>query len=211
MMHINPVSEEMVLAPIFPTPGRCAASDAPRDDDTERTLESLYRAYAQPLRGFARRRVGRHEAEDLVQDVYLRLLQFGETSKLERPREYLYRVAANLAVDAARKLKVRARYAGEDADLSNACDGAANPERMIEISTELRRLREALDDLSPSCREAFLLSRFGNLTHVEIADRQGVSVRTIERRMADAQKRLQARLGLTAEANGPRLRASTRE
>jgi DNA-directed RNA polymerase specialized sigma24 family protein len=59
-------------------------------------LAGLYQAHATELKGFARRRVGREEAEDVVQDAYLHLLQRG--------------TAANLAVDFARKAKIRLRY-----------------------------------------------------------------------------------------------------
>jgi RNA polymerase sigma factor (sigma-70 family) len=69
-------------------------------------LAGLYQTYARELHGFARRRVGRQEAEDVVQDTYLHLLQRGTAATLEHPRPYLYRIAANLAVDFARKTKV---------------------------------------------------------------------------------------------------------
>ncbi len=176
----------MTLAPTFAS-HPCAR----RSDASQPTLDSLYRAHAPALRGFAGRRVGRHDAEDLVQDVYMRLLQHGAATALERPREYLYRMAANLAVDAARKSKVRSRYAEELC----ACAAETMCESGIESALELCQVRMFLDALSPMCREAFLLHRLGALTHVEIADRQGVSVRTIERRMANAQKQLDSRLG----------------
>jgi DNA-directed RNA polymerase specialized sigma24 family protein len=62
-------------------------------------LAGLYQAHADELHGFARRHVGRQEAEDVVQDTYLHLLQRGTAASLEQPRPYLFRIAANLAVD----------------------------------------------------------------------------------------------------------------
>jgi RNA polymerase sigma-70 factor (ECF subfamily) len=76
-------------------------------------LAGLYEAHAGELHGFARRRAGRQEAEDVVQDAYLHLLQRGTAATLEHPRAYLFCIAANLAVDLARKTKIRLRYAGE--------------------------------------------------------------------------------------------------
>jgi DNA-directed RNA polymerase specialized sigma24 family protein len=73
-------------------------------------LAGLYQAHATELHEFARRRVGRQEAEDVVQDTFLHLLQRGNAATLEHPRPYLFRIAANLAVDLARKTKVRLRY-----------------------------------------------------------------------------------------------------
>ena len=59
------------------------------------------------MHGFARRRVGRQEAEDVVRDAYLHFVQRGTAATLEQPRAYLIRTAANLAGDFARKAKIR--------------------------------------------------------------------------------------------------------
>ena|ERR1700740_1903229 len=59
-------------------------------------IAGLYQAYSRELHAFARRRAGRQEAEDIVQDAYLHLLQRGTAGTLEHPRSYLYRTAATL-------------------------------------------------------------------------------------------------------------------
>ena len=74
-------------------------------DISNAALAGLYRAHASELHGFARRRVRRQEAEDVVRDAYLHLVQRGTAATLEQPRAYLFRTAANLAVDFARKAK----------------------------------------------------------------------------------------------------------
>ena len=149
-------------------------------------LKGLYQAHATELTGFARRRVGRQEAEDVVQDAYLHLLQRGTAATLQQPRAYLFRTAANLAVDFARKAKIRLRYAGEVFDLDVTATGA---------SMELARLHASLAKLPPLCRDAFLLNRVEGLTHAEIAGRLGVSVRTIDRFMVRAWDHLRRHFG----------------
>ena len=162
-------------------------------------LAGLYQAHAGELHGFARRRVGRQEAEDVVQDTYLHLLQRGTAATLEQPRPYLFRIAANLAVDLARKTKVRLRYAGEGFGL--ACDAEApdSPEAAAGGAMELRRLQASLAELPPLCRDAFLLNRIEDLTHAEIAARLGVSVRTIDRCMVKAWEHLRGHFGRAYE------------
>ncbi|HEX3494774.1 MAG TPA: sigma-70 family RNA polymerase sigma factor, partial [Methylocella sp.] len=120
------------------------------------------------------------EAEDVVQDVYLHLIQRGTTATLEQPRAYLYRIAANLAVDFARRAKTRLRYAGDVFDLDT--NAVANPVAPLELA----RLDASLSNLPPLCRDAFLLNRIEGLTRAEIAGRLGVSVRTIDRYMVRA-------------------------
>jgi RNA polymerase sigma factor (sigma-70 family) len=162
-------------------------------------LAGLYQAHATELKGFARRRVGREEAEDMVQDAYLHLLQRGTAANLDQPRAYLFRTAANLAVDFARKTKIRLRYAGEAFDLDANAAALANPEAATGASMELARLHASLSKLPPLCRDAFLLNRVDGLTYAEIAERLGVSVRTIDRFMVRAWNHLRGHFGTEFE------------
>jgi RNA polymerase sigma factor (sigma-70 family) len=158
-------------------------------------LAGLYQAHADELHGFARRRAGRQEAEDVVQDAYLHLLQRGTTATLEHPRAYLFRIAANLAVDLARKTKIRLRYAGEGLEHACHAETPPSPEAAAGGAMELRRLQASLAELPPLCRAAFLLNRVEDLTHAEIAARLGVSVRTIDRHMVKAREHLRRHFG----------------
>jgi RNA polymerase sigma-19 factor, ECF subfamily len=158
-------------------------------------LAGLYQAHARELHGFARRHVGRQEAEDVVQDTYLHLLQRGTAASLEQPRPYLFRIAANLAVDLARKTKVRLRYAGEGFALDCNAEAPASPEAAAGGAMELRRLQASLAALPPLCRDAFLLNRIDDLTHAEIARRLGVSERSIDRYMVKAWEHLRGHFG----------------
>jgi RNA polymerase sigma factor (sigma-70 family) len=162
-------------------------------------LAGLYQAHAGELHGFARRRVGRQEAEDVVQDAYLHLLQRGTAATLEQPRAYLFRTAGNLAVDFARKAKIRLRHASETFNLGANAVAPANPEAAAGASIELARLHNLLSKLPPSCRDAFLLNRIEGLTRAEIAGRLGVSVRTIDRFMVKAWDHLRRHYGTEFE------------
>lgn len=158
-------------------------------------LASLYQAHAGELHSFARRRIGREEAEDIVQDAYLHLLQRGTAATLEHPRPYLFRIAANLAVDFARKAKVRLRYAEEHAGLACNAEAPPGPEAAAGGASELRRVEAWLAELPRLCREAFLLNRVEELSYSEIAKRLGVSVRSVDRYMAKASAHLRAKSG----------------
>ena len=158
-------------------------------------LAGLYEAHADELHGFARRRAGRQEAEDVVQDTYLHLLQRGNAATLEHPRAYLFRITANLAVDLARKARIRLRYADDGFEFDSNADTPPDPEAAAIGAMELRRLYASLSELNPRCRDAFLLNRIEDLTHAEIAARLGVSVRTIDRHMVKAWEHLRRHFG----------------
>lgn len=158
-------------------------------------LADLYSAHAGELRAFVRRRHGRETAEDIVQDTYLHLLQRGTAATLDHPRPYLFRIAANLAVDVARKAKVRLRHSDEATAF--VCDALSSPgpEAAATGAMELRRIEASLAELPRLCREAFLLFQIEELSRVEIAARLGVSVRTIDRYLAKALAHLRAAFG----------------
>jgi len=159
----------------------------------EAVLEGLYQAHAHELHGFARRRVGRQEAEDVVQDAYLHLLQKEGFETLEHPRAFLFRIASNLAVDAIRKTRTRSRYAEDEIEFLGLAENEAGPERAIEGAIAARRLQVYLDELPSPCRAAFLLNLIEDLTHAEIARRLGVSIRTVDRHMVKALSHLRRR------------------
>jgi RNA polymerase sigma factor (sigma-70 family) len=152
----------------------------------ERTFERLYQAHAGELHGFARRRVGRQDAEDVVQEAYLHLLETGASATLEQPRAYLFRIAANLAVDAARKIKTRSRYADDEALFLGFVEARVCPESEAIRALEMRRFHASLAELPPRCRDAFVLNQIEGRTRAEIATQLGLSVRTVDRHILRA-------------------------
>jgi RNA polymerase sigma-70 factor (ECF subfamily) len=153
-------------------------------------MACLYESHVQELRRFARRRVGRDEAEDVVQDAYLHLLQKERFEALDHPKAFLYRIAANLTVDSLRKHKTRSSHALSEIALQGAAQSANAPDARVEI----RRLLAVLGELPPLCREAFFLNRLDGFTHAEIAERLNLSVRTIDRYIDRASTHLKRRV-----------------
>jgi RNA polymerase sigma-70 factor (ECF subfamily) len=160
----------------------------------EAVLEGLYQAHARELQGFARRRVGRQEAEDVVQDAYLHLLQKERFETLDHPRAFLFRIASNLSVDALRKIRTRSRHAECEFALRETGWGVIDPESAAGDAAEVRHLEASLNELPPVCRQAFVLSRIEGFTHSEIAERFKISVRTVDRHLLKATTHLRRRL-----------------
>jgi len=154
-------------------------------------VTDLYHNHAAELQRFVRRRVGSQETEDIVQDAYLHLLQQGAVSSLHSPRAYLFRTAANLAIDQLRKARVRSGQC----ELECADAVMNNHESALDVSMEVRSFQNALAELPLPCRTAFLLNRIVGLSYPEIADQLGVSVRTIDRYMVKAWKQVCRKTG----------------
>jgi RNA polymerase sigma factor (sigma-70 family) len=151
---------------------------------SENIVAGLFRTHNRALSNFLRRRVGRQEAEDIVQDAFLRLLQDDKMAALEHPRSYLYRVASNLAIDTNRKAKVRFNHHVEDVDFDSLAYDVN--ERPANQAIEMIFFQRWLANLPRTCRAVFLLHRVYGLTYPEIAAHLEISLRTVNRNMMRA-------------------------
>lgn len=130
--------------------------------------------------------------EDIVQNVFTRI--WTERKELDirtSLKSYLLKGVQNFCLDELRCRNVRLRYETE----SRRHILALSPEEYY-LYSELRdEINNAIASLSPAERETLFLSRFENLKYKEIADRLGVSVRTVETRISKALKLIKASIG----------------
>ena len=138
---------------------------------------------------FLTRRNGRAAAEDVAQDAWLKLHERGNTDSWQEPRAVLYTTAANLGTDLQRREAFADRLFVRDEEMPEAASPAAGPEAQVQAESELNNVAAALEELPAQCREAFLLNRLEGLTHVEIAQRLGISTKTVQRHIERALRR----------------------
>lgn len=149
-------------------------------------LTELFQRYAVDLCAFARQRLHEDEADDLVQEAYLRLAQQTTPEDLAYPRAFLWRTAANPAVDRQRRNAVRSGGRDHAVDLDAMPSLAASPEAGADAARQLDRVRAVLATLPPIHRDALVLGRVAGLSLDQIAQRLGVSKKTAERSISKA-------------------------
>jgi RNA polymerase sigma factor (sigma-70 family) len=115
-------------------------------------------------------------ADDLVQDVFVRLIETQlAPGHIVNPRAYLHRTARNMAINALRR---QHRYVS-DAGTTELPDPAVTVvDRMI-AREELLRVMRAIAALPARRREVFVLSRVDHLSYDEIAAQMGISRNTV--------------------------------
>lgn len=147
--------------------------------------DTLFLQLRSELLSFLYGRVDRNEAEDIVQEAYLRWQRL-DTAAIENPRAFLFTLALNLVRDRARHLNHVCAHK-EIASLYHAeASHAADPANRVEGQNQLDRVLHALLDLQETVRHAFLLHRFDGLSHHEIAQRLSISAKTVERHICRA-------------------------
>ena len=124
------------------------------------------------------------EAEDLVQEAWLRLASYQQEKSVEKPEAFLMRTALNLSIDAHRSQAARGQAVMlEDVMLVDSTPSAETVvlgrERALRLSTGLARLNE-------NTRAILLAHRYECLSYQEIADRHKVSVSAVEKQIAKA-------------------------
>lgn len=120
----------------------------------------------------------RAQAEDLVQEAWLRLNQARARKEVREPLRYLYRIVRNLSVDMLRRDARAGVHTGVEMDHATRIVAAdtPSPEQVAIGREDMRRVAEALAELPERQRLAIELYRLGDYKLREIAERLGVSV-----------------------------------
>jgi RNA polymerase sigma-70 factor (ECF subfamily) len=164
----------------------------------------LVRRHKTPIYNFVLRLVRNGPtAEDLVQDVFVKVVRKAETFKHEaRFTTWVYSIARNLCIDHLRKMSLR-RHPSLDQSSGKNPDGPTLGERIANThpssaadrratSTDIgERIIAAVEQLPNEQREVFLLRQLGKVPFKEIAKMTGVPENTVKSRMRYALERLQ--------------------
>lgn len=132
----------------------------------------------------------RAAAEDLVQDVFLRILKYRATYRDEaRFDTWLFRIARNARAD---YFKQRATVAPLTDEAREHPDRAPGPDRQLEDERDALRLRRALMSLRDDKRELIVLARYRAMKHAQIAELLEVDPGTVKVRLHRALAELRA-------------------
>lgn len=174
-------------------PSQPTGDHAPGSAPDERwpAFEAMVREQYGALCAYAYRYVhDRDTAEEVVQDALFRVWQHRERLTDVDLIRYTFRSAANAAISRWRHERAEQR---RDMRLrEKAVDDVAPPPEMPDDLEA--RVRDAIDALPERCRLVFLLSRDAGLTYPAIAERLGISVKTVENQMVKALRRLRVAL-----------------
>lgn len=155
------------------------------------------------VRSFAARTGSRERAEDVVQDLYVRLQTLTEdaAAEVQNPVAFLYRIGGNLVLDGVRQGKRTAArdkaWTQEGVEIVGGVSIAdqPSPEDAAWARLKLDQVSRTLENAAPKARQAFRLHRIDGLTHAQIAERLGVSTSSVEKYLSGVLARLLKEVG----------------
>jgi RNA polymerase sigma factor (sigma-70 family) len=162
-------------------------------------LEKVYRSERTSLLGFIRSRTGSlEEAEDLLQDVFFQAIRAASvTEPIENVVGWLYTIARNKIIDRYRRRRndLSLQQEREDITLEELlADSGINIEKEFIRRAVMDALIEALEELPPEQRDAFIQQAIEGKTFREISEQSGVPLNTLIARKRYAVQFLRKRL-----------------
>ncbi len=135
----------------------------------------------------------RELSEDLVQDVFFRMLRYRASYDPKQPfTAWMYQIARNANVDQAQKRKAEVVGIDEfDDRRPEPASSDPGPEEIVSRGQNVALLKRALDLLPAEKRELLVLSRFNDLKYDEIAGVLGCEAGTVKVRVFRAMRALE--------------------
>ena len=133
------------------------------------------------------------QAEEMVQQVFFKLWERNENlSLIGSVSSYLYRAVHNESLNYIKHQKVRSNHQLNVAySMKNEVE---HPAKKIMAGELEKKIHSALNELPEQCRTIFQMSRFDELKYREIADKLGISIKTVESQMSKALRLLRVKL-----------------
>jgi RNA polymerase sigma-70 factor (family 1) len=164
-----------------------------RKGDT-RSFEQVFNLYAENLVRYAATIVKDvDDAEDIVQQLFVSIWdKKGIPDVNTSLKSYLYKSVYNTSLNKLKQAKVKESYATHITYVSDGLTSGANA--MMEQKETAARIEQAINELPEQCKLIFRMSRVEQLKYLEIADKLGLSVKTVENQMGKALKHMRERL-----------------
>ena len=159
-----------------------------------RTLAVLFERHHRPVYNYFVQMTGNRDlSEDLLQEVFFRILRYRHSYDESRPfAAWMYQIARNVKLEGARRRRSELQLISPTREGETPEPVAPEPdaEQTFQQQQQVRLLRRALARLADEKREVLILSRFQNMRYEEIADVLGCEVGTVKVRVFRAVREL---------------------
>jgi RNA polymerase sigma-70 factor, ECF subfamily len=164
------------------------------DHFTKEDFETLFRAEFKGLCFFAQKYVKDFDAaREIVQDSFINLWE--KHASIDPSRSVKSYLTTTIHNKCHNYLRDNKKFNTNLLEIENLIEISEISDNDILVEQELRKtIQQAIEDLPEKCREIFVLNRYENLKYQEIADKLGISVKTVEAQMSKALQHMRLRL-----------------
>lgn len=164
----------------------------PKSVCDESIFNQLYKTLGKPVWRFIYFKCGDSaQADDLVQEAFVKLWQNCAKVSVKKAKSFLYTVCNNAFLNEVAHKKVVLKHARKQLEKTNF----QSPEFLMEEAQFQEKLKNALENLTEAQRTAFLLNRIEGKKYAEIAEMLNISVKAVEKRMSQALASLRREIG----------------
>jgi RNA polymerase sigma factor (sigma-70 family) len=180
-----------------PRPGPLP-EEAPEEHRSRMALiERLFREHNEALIRFLMARLRSYQdAREVAQEAYVRLLSLDEPGAVSYLRAFLFKTAANIAIDRRRRDAVHLR--ATELPLFHEFADVRTPERRLADQETVQRLQRLIAAMPPKCRQAFVLNEFYGMDFAVIAREMSISERMVRKYVVRALLHCRTQLDLDA-------------
>lgn len=160
-------------------------------------VDTAFSDHSARVRSYIHARTGcRETAEDITQEVFLRLHGVDDSEQISNVGHYVVRMARNLLIDHSRSAsgKISNQTTRNIDDEFDLAVDAPSPEDLLIMRNEISGIFAALGGMSELCSRIFWQSRAEGFLNHEIAKMQGVCISTVEKNISRAKKHCASRM-----------------
>lgn len=160
----------------------CSANDLDMEDIYQKSRAGLVRYISRYFRRS-------QEAEDVVQEAFVKVIEARREREIKAPKAYLYQTARNLAHSETKKKSYSLTDAMGDVLPETDLLLTKSMEEQFEVSENFEMFCRAVRSLPVKCRRAYVLCRVYGFSQKEVAAHMGVSLKGVEGHLARATRR----------------------
>lgn len=150
---------------------------------TLQEYEEAFDLYYTAIRNFLYFKTSQAElAEDVAQDAFVKLWETRDKIDKSSIKAYLYTIANNLAINQLKRDQLKYKFLNLQVERKEK----KTPQYLMEMQEFDQKLQDTLAKIPEGAREVFLMNRVEGLKYREIAERLGLSMKAIEKRMSRA-------------------------
>lgn len=168
-----------------------SSSDAP--DVTPRIHDRVFDqmwSFVPQLRGYLRHRLSPMEADDVIQDIFLRLVQCASCQTVAFPKSYLFETAHAVLIDRRRRAASRCAFMHCELTESHHPTDELSPLRVLLAREEVRAVEAVINTLPPRTQEIILAIRLEGASLKSLAERHQISTSAVEKHIGRALRAL---------------------